>query len=350
MAEPGIRLLQAIAGGKQGGAEAFAVRLAGAFVRAGLEQRVLARRGRPWLSDMREAGVDVVALPFGGALDLWTRQAFRRQILEYRPTHVLTWMNRATRYCPHPARAAPFVHIARLGGYYDLKNYRHCDHLVGNTRDIVGYVCDGGWPDERAHYVPNFVDATPAPPVSRASENTPDDAPLLLALGRLHRNKGFDVLLNALARLPGAYLWLGGDGRLRSELEGQAARLGVADRVRFLGWRRDVAALMAAADVFVCSSRIEPLGNIVLESWAHGTPVVAAASQGPGHLIVPGESGLLVPLEDAEALATSVRTLLENPALGSRLAQAGRAAFEASYTEAAVVREYIDLFRRTAPV
>lgn len=348
MPDPEIRLLQAIAGGERGGAEAFAVRLAGAFERAGLSQRMLARRGRPWVAEMRAASVDLVELPFGGMLDLSTRRGFARQIADFKPTHVLTWMNRATRFCPRSRPAQPFVHLARLGGYYKLGNYRHCDHLIGNTPDLVGYMCDGGWPDERAHYLPNFVDATPAPPVERVSLDTPDDVPLLLALGRLHRNKGFDILLNAVARVPGAWLWVGGEGALRGDLEALARRLGISDRVRFLGWRDDVPALLAAADVFICSSRIEPLGNIVIEAWAHRTPVVAAAAEGPGHLIVPGESGLLVPLEDAEALATSVTTLLENPSLVARLAEAGRQAYEAAYTEEAVVAHYLELFRRTA--
>ena len=172
---------------------------------------------------------------------------------------------------------------------------------------------------------------------------------MLLGLGRLHRNKGFDVLLNAVAKVPGAYLWLAGEGEERAALERQAARLGVGNRVRFLGWRRDVAALLAATDVFVCSSRIEPLGNIVIEAWAHGAPVVAAAAEGPRQLLRPGENGLLVPLEDAEALATSILTLLYSPALGDRLAAAGRVAYEEAFTENVVVASYMSLLRKLAP-
>ena len=123
-----------------------------------------------------------------------------------------------------------------------------------------------------------------------------------------------------------------------------ARRLGVDARLRFLGWREDVAALLAAADIFVCPSRVEPLGNVVIEAWAHGTPVVAAAAAGPMSLVTPGETGLLVPLEDAPALATSIRTLIDNPELAARLAAAGRAAHAETYTETAVVRRYLDLF------
>src|SRR5262249_27760205 len=160
-----------------------------------------------------------------------------------------------------------FVHVARLGGYYNLKYYRDCDHLIGNTRDIVAYLVDHGWPSERAHYLPNLVAAERAPPVPRASLDTPLGVPLALALGRLHPNKGLDTLLTALAMVPDLHFWLAGEGALRAALEGQARSLGLAARVRFLGWRDDPAALLAAADLLVSSSRREPLGNVVIEAW-----------------------------------------------------------------------------------
>ncbi len=343
-----MRLMQAIAGGRHGGAEAFFVRLAGALARAGVEQRLLVRRGRPWLASLTALGLEPVELRFGGLFDLGTGARFRREIETFAPDLVLTWMNRATRVCPAPGGRRRFVHVARLGGYYDLKYYRRCDHLIANTAAIVTYIRGRNWPAERVHYVPNFVAAVPGPPLPRGGLETPDGAPLVLALGRLHRNKAFDLLLAAMARLPEVYLWLAGEGPERAALERQAGALGLRDRVRFLGWRDDVAALFAAADIFACPSRIEPLGNVVIEAWAHRVPVVAAASAGPAALLTPGETGLLVPLEDAEALATSIQTLIGTPALAERLRAAGREAYEQSYTEAAVVEQYCRFFARVA--
>src|SRR5262249_40213530 len=151
---------------------------------------------------------------------------------------------RGTSFCPR----GDFVHVARLGGYYDLKYYRFCDHLIGNTPDIVRYLTDKGWPKERAHLVPNFVHAETAPPEPRAQHQTPDGAPLLPAMGRLHPNKAFDTLLRALQGVPGAYLWLAGEGPERANLEALARELKVEGRVRFLGWRDDIAPLFAACD------------------------------------------------------------------------------------------------------
>ncbi|MEE8172894.1 MAG: glycosyltransferase [Alphaproteobacteria bacterium] len=339
-----LRLLQAIAGGEHGGAEAFFVRLTIALARAGVDQHVLVRRGRPWLADLRAGGLHPLALRFGGSADFTTRSAFGREIKSFSPHVVMTWMNRASHYCPASVAGRSFTHVARLGGYYDLKYYRSCDHLIGNTEDIVRYVRDKSWPAAQSHYIPNFVSAEPAPAVSRTALETPERAPLVLALGRLHVNKAFDVLLRALAELPDTYVWIAGEGPLRNELQSLAQSLGVESRLRLLGWREDVAALLSAADILVCPSRTEPLGNVVIEAWAHGTPVVAAAAAGPMSLVTPGETGLLVPLEDAPALATSIRTLIDSPELAARLGEAGRAAYAETYTEAAIVRRYLNFF------
>jgi glycosyltransferase involved in cell wall biosynthesis len=344
------RLLQAMAGARHGGAEIFFVRLALALQRVGETQQVLARPDPDRSPALRGAGIPLVELRFGGPFDVATRTAFRREIAAWRPDIVLTWMSRATAMCP----TGDFVHVGRLGGYYDLKFYRRCQHLIGNTRAIVDYAVSQGWPRERAHYLPNFVPdprataAAPGPAVGRTY-----GAPLALALGRLHPNKGFDLLLDALAMTDELHLWIAGEGPLRDDLARQAERLGLGGRVRFLGWRDDVSALMRTADFLVCPSRHEPLGNVVIEGWAAGLPVVATASDGPAALIEEGRDGLLVPLTGgpdggAEALAEAMRRIAGDAGLRARLAQGGRAAYEASFTEAAVVGRYRAFFDEVA--
>jgi glycosyltransferase involved in cell wall biosynthesis len=345
----GLRVLQAIAGAPHGGAEAFFTRLVIALGRAGLDQRVVIRRDPARAAKLRAAGIEPVELGFGGRFDVVTPLRLAAAIRAYRPNIVLSWMSRATALMPpRLASGGRHVRAARLGGYYDLKYYRRCDHLVGNTPAIIDYIRKGGWPGDRVHYLPNFVDATPAPPLDRAQFDTPRDATLALALGRLHPNKGFDVALDALARVEGLHLWIAGEGALREALKQQVERLGVARRVRFLGWRDDVAALLATADMLLCPSRHEPLGNVVIEGWAHARPVIAAASDGPSGLIEPGRNGLLVPVDDAGALAAAMTSIASDRARAAALAAAGRAAYESRFTEAAVVRDYLEFFARIA--
>ena len=218
---------------------------------------------------------------------------------------------------------------------------------MANTQDIADWVTGQGWPADKVAYIPNFAEApAEAAPVERTSLDTPAEAPLLLAMGRLHEAKAHDVTLNALTRLPEAYLWIAGTGPEEARLKTLAVALGVAPRVRFLGWRNDPSALYRAADVCVFPSRFEPLGNVVIQAWAHGLPVAAAASQGPSALIRDSEDGLLVPVDDPEALAVAVRRLLDDPMLRIRLAQNGLARVEADFSQGAVVAQWRELFAR----
>lgn len=337
-----VRVLQAMAGAEYGGAEAFFVRLAIALQRAGLEQRVVIRDNPARAKLLRAGGVDPVELPFGGRFDFATPRGLKREIASFKPDVVMTWMNRATKMCPK----GDFTHVARLGGYYDLKYYRGCDHLIGNTEDICDYLVREGWPQERVHYLPNFVYAEEAVPASREEHYTPAVAPLILAMGRLHENKAFDVLLEAVRRVPDVYLWLAGEGPLRDELKRQAEDLGIKPRVRFLGWRDDTAALLRACDLFVCPSRHEPLGNVVIEAWAQGRPVIAADSYGPGTLIENMQTGVLVPVDDVRSMADAIKAVIRDENLRHRIAEAGHAAYLESFTEQAVVEQYIRFFEQ----
>ena len=333
-------MLQCLAGAQQGGAEMHFVRLALALKRAGVEQRIVLRPNPESEALLREGGLEPVTARFGGRLDVSTGGTLRREAASFRPDIAMGYMRRACRWLPK----GDFVRIGRLGGYYDLKDFTRCHHLVGITPDIVEHCRRGGWNEAHSHVIPNFVEDVSAPPHPRAALDTPEDAPLVFALGRLHRNKAFDVLLEAMARLPGAYLWLAGEGPLRADLEAEAARLGIAERVRFLGWQSDSAPYFAAADLYVVPSRHEPLGSVLLEGWMSRVPMVAAASQGPSWLVEHERNGLLVPIDDAEAMAAALQRLQDDPGLAARLVEQGRADYEAGFTEEAAVKRYLALF------
>lgn len=289
------------------------------------------------------AGVDVSTFPFGGPLDLVTRPRVAR--FAAGAEVLVAWMNRAARHCPR----GPWARVGRLGGYYALKNYRGFDRLVANTADIRDWLVREGWPAERAQVIPNFAEPGPEPAIDRAAFDTPASVPLLLGMGRLHPSKAHDVSLRALALIPDAWLWIAGAGPLEAELKALAAELRVAGRVRFLGWREDAAALYRAADVCVFPSRFEPLGNVVIQAWAHGLPVVAAASTGPAALIRDGQDGRLVPVDDAPALAGAVCALLTDSGERARLAAAGQSRVAADFSKAAVVAQWRALFDQLRP-
>ncbi|MCP4395458.1 MAG: glycosyltransferase [Alphaproteobacteria bacterium] len=340
-----MRILQAMAGAQFGGAEVFFERLVMGLHKAGIDQQVILRNHETRSNTIRKAGVEVVEeVPFSGLIGYKTKRKFKKMIKQFQPDIVFTWMNRASCICPqHKGR---FIQVGRLGGYYDLKYYKNCEYLVCNTQDILDYVIEEGWSVGKAYYLPNFVDITKGKAIKREELGIPKNAKVVLGLGRHHENKGFDVLLDAIAKVDNTFLLLAGDGPLRKELEAQAQSLGIADRVNFLGWVEGTPDLFATADMLVCSSRHEPLGNIVLEGWAHQVPVVAALSQGPASLIDDGHTGLLTPLNDSVAMADAIKRVINHPDLAQDMVRFGLERYEENFSESIIIDKYKDFFER----
>lgn len=179
------------------------------------------------------------------------------------------------------------------------------------------------------------------------------DAPRdgLLFVGRLTAQKGVDVLLRAMTRLPpDETLTVVGDGPEGDALRALATSLGLADRVRWLGALppREVAPCYARARALVVPSREEGLGLVAVEAQLSGTPVVAADSGGLPDVVRDGATGLLVPADDAAALATALRALRDDPSRAARLAHAGQAAARAAFTPDGVAARYEAIYRRVA--
>ncbi|MEM7566119.1 MAG: glycosyltransferase [Pseudomonadota bacterium] len=341
---PPLRLMHLMLSKEQGGAERFFMKLARAMDARGVPQRLVVEPGLPWEAEARADGLDVAPIAFGGWREPLARRALSRAVRSFRPDIVLAWMGRSAKRLPQRRAGETHINCVRYGGYFGLKQAGKADHVIVNTPDLATYVADQGVDPGTVHVCVNFGGLDAAAPASRAALDTPEGAPVVLALGRLVEKKGFDVLLRAVAKVPDHYLWLAGAGAEKDALEALAAELSLADRVRFLGWRDDQAALLAAADVVCVSSRSEPFGNVVVEAWASGTPLVATRSEGPGWLVTDEEDGLLVPIDDADSLASAFQRLAADPGLAERLAAKGRETHAAHYSQDAVVRRYLDLF------
>jgi phosphatidyl-myo-inositol dimannoside synthase len=200
-----------------------------------------------------------------------------------------------------------------------------------------------GASEERSATVPYGVDAARFRPDSAARDRVrtqwgvPPDAQVVFAAGRFVRKKGFEHLIDAVAVLAATAarlrLVLAGGGDLEGELSRRIAAVGLADRVVLPGVlsQDDVAAALAAADVAVVPSVRDPAGNVdglpnvVLESLASGTPLVATTAGGIGAVVRDGETGVLVPEADANAIAAALGRLLGNPAERGRLGATARA-------------------------
>lgn len=347
------RSLHVIGGKGLGGAERFFIRLVNALARRGFPvAAVTVKNGE--IARAIDGAVRHYHAPMLGTWDLYSRSRINRFINDFQPDVVQTYMGRATRIVRLPRDRLP-VHLARLGGYYNLKGYRHAHAWVGNTHGIHAYLASQGLPEECIHTLGNFVD-TPGRVPSDTLDSLRhqiglDGCHIILGLGRLHPNKGWADLLHAFARLPESHqskplhLLMVGDGPLRNELAQLANQLGIAPRVHWTGWQTDPAPYYQLADVFVCASVHEPLGNVILEAWANRALIVSTRAQGPLELMQDDVNGLLAPLSDAAGLADVLQTALSLHAEHkARLIEAGYHEVEQHYSETAIVSAYAALY------
>jgi glycosyltransferase involved in cell wall biosynthesis len=200
---------------------------------------------------------------------------------------------------------------------------------VGNGRDPALFR-----PDEAARAAVREALATPAKRV------------VIVAVSRLVRDKGYPELAAAMRAVPEAELWVVGE-RLVSDrgedMAGLMARSGLGDRLRMLGYRDDVAAVMAAADIFVLPSYFEAMPMTVIEAMLVGLPVVASDVGGPREQVVPGVTGLLVPPRQVTPLAEALARLAADAGLRAAMGHAGRERAMALYDEAGVVARTVEL-------
>ncbi len=199
--------------------------------------------------------------------------------------------------------------------------YRYADRVTLLTQNALPfYPASQGY---RSIVMPNPV-LTPVPDaISEALVPTPT----IMAMGRLHPQKGFDLLLAAFAKIhakhPDWHLTILGEGSMRSELEALRAQLGLVECVHLPGSVKNVNAHLRQATLFVMPSRFEGFPMALCEAMACGLPVLAAdCLSGPSEIVRTGIDGILVPVEDVDALATGLDRLMGDPAQRQQLAQA----------------------------
>jgi glycosyltransferase involved in cell wall biosynthesis len=236
----------------------------------------------------------------------------------------------------------------RAAGQVAKLVFRRAGAVTACSADLARRAIALGASPERVEVVPYGVDPDrfrPDPLMRarrRASLGISARTPLLFTAGRLVRKKGFEYLIDALARVPvdrGLLAVIAGAGDLDDELRGRAAAAGLNDRLRFLGnlGQDDVAAWLATADMVAVpsvrddSGNVDGLPNIVLEALASGTPLITTAAGGIGSVVEHGRTGVIVPERDPDALAAAISALATDPAGRVRLGEAARAEASARF-------------------
>ncbi|HVS37886.1 MAG TPA: glycosyltransferase [Gemmataceae bacterium] len=234
-------------------------------------------------------------------------------------------------------------HTARTPLYYRLD--RLClpfyDKVICVSEDLYRLCRDCRVPADRCELLENGIDGDEYRRRRSVAEakrrlGLASDRPLIGAAGRLSAEKGFDILIRAVGQLRrdgvDGDLVIVGEGDERPRLEALIAELGLAGRVRLLGYRTDLPDWYEAMDVFALSSLREGLPNVLLEAMALETPVVATRIAGVPRLVRPEENGLLVEPGSVDELAGALGSLLRDAELGRRLAHAGRQTVETDFS------------------
>lgn len=343
-----MKILQVMAGNDHGGAETAFVDMCIAMKDAGMDIEVATRANPVRVPALEAAGIKVHKLPFGGPVDVFTTWKLGRIIKAFSPLIIQTWMARGSAKTPNwrdvksPQR---YLVVPRLGGYYKIKNFQSADYFNVITPDLERHLIDSGVAPDRIRIINNFAETeTDVVPVHKTDFGIPLDAPVTVSLGRLHSSKAYDVLLQALADLPGVYALIAGEGPDRAALEHLAEGLGVADRVRFLGWRTDRSALLRMADVCVFASRVEPFGTVFAQAWAEKTPLVVSDATGPKQFCRSEEDCLMVPKDDAAALRDAIARMLGDKELQQKLVRRGYERYREEFTKEKTLSAYFDYF------
>lgn len=177
-----------------------------------------------------------------------------------------------------------------------------------------------------------------------ASPRQRHDPPVVGTIARLTMQKGVDVLLRALARVPNVRGVIVGDGDAGEELHRLATELGIGERITWTGWRDDTRALFESFDVFVLPSRFEGLGRVLVEAELAECPVVSTRVVGTSEAMMDGVTGLLVPAEDPAALARAISTLLDDEGRAREMGRRGRAFALQRFDPSASARAYESLY------
>ena len=377
-----MRIVHAIARLNVGGASLSVLELAAGQQGLGHEVLVIAGTIPPGEASMEHLAAQL-NVPYQRVPDLQRAISPRHdaaatrvihQVLRERRPHVLHThtakagtTGRVAALLAGRARPRAVVHTYHghvLSGYFDPRReraYRLVEQGLAYATDALVAVSDevrddlvrlGVAPPQKFAVIPyGFdldarIDSSAQTRKAKRAAACVDDAFVIGWAGRLTEIKRPGDLVRVLAQVPGAILVLAGDGELRGEVERLAQTLGVADRVRFLGYIDDLGSWYAAFDAFLLTSANEGTPVVAIEALAGGVPVVATAAGGTGTVVDDGETGLLAPIGDVAALAAHLERLRDDDDLRSRLGEEGARRMRERFSTARMVDDVERLYRR----
>lgn len=307
----------------------------------------------------QEAGVPTMALRMRHEVDVvaaWQLGNYlRRQrvdILHMHAPHAHTIGLLASTVAPKVRKVVSRrVDFAPIRNWFNRWKYTRADVCYLAVSEAVRRVLiAGGVPAYKVQTVHSGIDLHRFDDVSMAPLPFPVGTRVIGTVGHLAGHKGHRFLLEAMRYLlqtePHVGLVIAGTGALRATLEAQTVDLGLADRVRFTGFRHDILCLMQGFEIFVFPSSLEGLGTATLDAMALRKPVVATRAGGIPEVVQDGVTGLLVPPQDPASLASAVRYLLHHPEQGRTFGEAGHKRVEQYFTAEQMAARTLRVYQR----
>ncbi|MCR5865092.1 glycosyltransferase [Aquincola sp. J276] len=337
------------------------VMVAHSHILGGMERRVvstsaaLAERGHQvafagpldgWMGErMRADGHTCLHVPMHGMYDPLSAWKLARFARRWRADVLHGQAQRGGRYADWASRWSGVAAVASANSMISWRWFRPEMKLLAVSNAVRDHLVQHGLPAAQVSVVYSAVPDIGMQP-ARLAGPTPEQPLQLLMNSRLVDVKAHDVALDALALLPATlpvHLAITGatDTPWAAQIRAQAERLGLAGRVSFLGQRQDIPELLAACDVVLAPSRHEALSLTLMETCAAGRPAIATAVGGNAEIIAEGASGLLVPSENAQALADAIVRLGSDSALRVAMGRAARDIYERRFTADIMVRNTV---------
>jgi glycosyltransferase involved in cell wall biosynthesis len=364
-----IRLALVITELEPGGAERALVNLATHIDRARFAPAVYSIRPRPprgkdqLVEQLESAGIPV---RFADVRSRWQAplavSRLKRLLAEQQPqivqnflfhANVLGTLAASRLGVPHVLMGVRVADPRRSRSWLERRLTRRVSQIVCVSQSVADHCLQRGFPADKLVVIPNGVDVARlqgVQPIDLAELGLPPGRRAIVFVGRLHEQKGLDDFLAGSAKVFEALtahdLVVVGDGPQRDALHRLASHLHVADRVHFAGWRADVPAILAAADLLILPARWEGMPNVVLEAMAAGKAVVATRVEGVAELLGDAADEQLVDAGDMDSFGRRIIQVVQNAQLAANLGQQNQTRVVSQFSLQAMVQAYERLYVR----
>lgn len=374
-----MRITHLIKAKQIGGAERHLLMLLPALRERGLDARllVIVEPDKPmddFFAEAAERGIPTDSILVHGNTDLVIINRIRAKLNEFKPDILHTHLIHADTFGMPAGKLAGVPHlittrhndddfrnqaVVKLASGVMWSGFKACICISESLKDFVQRVEHA--PKEKLFVVRYGIEMKRTAPEEfkaarerlRKMLELPEDAQLIGMACRLVEQKGLPYAIKAMSLLipdyPNAHLVIAGDGEMMHELKHKAGDLEIADHVHFLGWRSDVPQIMMGLDIFLIPSLWEGFGLVALEAMSKRLPIIASRVSALPEVVSEGETGLLIPPKDPEAIVSALSLLLDDHALAAHMGMVAEDRVEQDFSVARMADETIAVYRRFIP-